>query len=165
MRIKDLQLNCMVAENAVLPTIVKNKALEYSMKLKLEPLERKRKNEAKKLEKMDIGEIPSLPTATYPIGWLRAKKIIVRMNDQIPEKLLKALYFQFRYLDSGDWDIDIIHLERGLKKVLREFEITSKDLTEMKQAGKTAKLPFSDGFVTLNCFNLIQLLARISATS
>jgi len=160
-RIKEVTVAIEVSEAAQLPPIAKNKAVDQNTKLKLQLLEKKRKNEKKKLEAMDMA-IETLPTATYPLGWLRAKKIIVRMNEQLDAKILPALLFHFRYTESGCWDVDIIHVERGFKKVLREFEITPKDLIEMKQAGKTAKLPFSNGFVILNCFNLIQLLARIS---
>jgi len=168
-RISELTVAIELSESAQLPPIAREKAIDNSAKLKLAPLERQRKNEKKKLEQMgpELQDLPrTLPTATYPLGWLRAKKIIVRMDNNIDASLQKSLfpnlYFQFRYMENGDWDVDIIHVDRGLKKVLREFVIRPKDISMMKQAGKTAKLPFSDGFVTLNCFNLIQLLARIA---
>jgi len=85
-RINALWVNIQVAENAVLPPIAKTKAMDHSAKLKLDALERKRRKLQKELEKMDIGEIPSLPTATYPLGWLRAKKIIEEPVKKIVEE-------------------------------------------------------------------------------
>merc|ERR1719399_850282 len=108
-----------------------------------------------------------LPSAEYPYGWLRAKRIIVRMTG-IPaaeeKKILPNLRFNFSYQETGDWMVEIIHVDRGARKVLVNFNLKPQQLEFMKQAGKTAKLSFSNDFITLNCFNLLQLLARIASS-
>ena len=50
---------------------------------------------------------------------------------------------------------------QGVNHTLKTFVIDRFEQENMKSAGKTAKVPYADGFVTMNSFNLLQLLARI----
>eukprot|EP00746_Dinoflagellata_sp_MGD_P007033 gnl/MRDRNA2_/MRDRNA2_113899_c0_seq1.p1 gnl/MRDRNA2_/MRDRNA2_113899_c0~~gnl/MRDRNA2_/MRDRNA2_113899_c0_seq1.p1 ORF type:complete len:1623 (+),score=304.88 gnl/MRDRNA2_/MRDRNA2_113899_c0_seq1:483-4871(+) len=105
-----------------------------------------------------------LPLATLDMGYLRAKKVVSRMGHGLSDKVNRALSFTFRFQKSGDWKVEVLLKEGKDLKVLREFEITWQELETMRHGAKTAKMPFADGFVVLNCFKLVQLLTRISAS-
>jgi hypothetical protein len=142
------------------PKEIQRRAQEFGTQLKVQKIEAIKKKEERS-QKTTLGIYPS---ATYTVGKLRAKKVISRLDRFLPNKEHKAITFVFSMMDSGSWNIVARYQEprKGLH-TLCSFEISGEEVDAMKKAKKCAHLPFANGFVWINCFPLVQLLARISA--
>jgi len=151
------------SEECAIPTKLREKASDTSIRLKFTPIEKKLKKIKKDKEGFSTDTTDTLPSVTFPMGVLRSMKVISRMNEAVPEMAIRAMYLTFSATENGDWEVQIVHMERKKKRVLRSFWVTTRDINNMQRAGKTAKLPFDEGFVVINAFNLLQLLARISS--
>jgi len=154
------------SETSTMALCMKMQAQNVGIKLKFAPMEKMKK--AKKRREEDSGKEPGLvtyPSATFKLAWLRDRKIVARLDPKVPEKSFRNIRFDFAYMESGNWTVEVQHHDKGKVRTLRKFPITVKEIDIMRGAGKTAKMPFDDGFCYINCFALLQHLARISAGS
>jgi len=160
---KKLELAVEAAEMGTIPGIVKAKATDHSVGLKFAKIEKARRNK-KQLSRDKGPAFQMLPTATYPLSWLRSRRVICRLDSNVPDSVLGGMFFTFRYTKKSDWVVEIVHQERGVPRMLRKFVLKPAEVDKMRLAGKTSKIAYSDGFVIIDSFNLLQLLTRISAS-
>merc|ERR550537_1048683 len=154
--IRELIVIVSVSETSRVPEILRSKSNDAGgPSLKFMPLEKKKRAEARKMEAAAIGDIEMRPSESHALGWLRAMKVVARMSGKMPDGIFGDIYFKFTCL-GREWTVEISHVELGQERVLRSFKITAVDIENMRRAGKTAQLPFDDGFVHFNCFSLIQ---------
>jgi len=169
---KELQQGMDAARRAGPPQLMRDAALEHNVRLTMVKVEETKKKQRGKLPNLPA-DFKLRPTATYTLGWLRAKGVISRVgvdrgakHVSVPEKVWKYLRFCFSYEDGGNWKVIIQQAVRGRPKnanTIREFHLSYTLLQGLKTAGKTSKIEVADGFVTINGFSLLQLLARISS--
>ena len=164
-----------MSEGLTVPAILRDKAEEAGVRLKFGQTEKhKKKIEQKKAKTtIAVGELVCHPTVTYTLFSLRAYGVISRMGTgegHLDPKEFKYVSFTFTARDDGGWTIAVVHLTRGSGKeqMLFDFQISQRDLEQMRHAGKNAKRAYNEdsnnqGFVTINCFNLLQLLGRIAS--
>jgi len=157
--IDNLRRTTEASESAQIPAIFRMRAADSGVSLKFTKIAKLQRKEDKSSSSQGPGNLCA--SATFTLGWLRAKKVIARM--EAPENH-KCVYFTFNNMDGGDWEIDVIHKERSKTHMLFNFQISQQQLLSMQRSGKSAKLPFNNGFVVINAFNLLQLLARITAS-
>lgn len=141
------------------------------MKLKFPALAKLKKKRMGGAPEPDVEEggfsIGGFPEATYPLSYLRAKRVVCRVNAPVDEgsaeqtALFRQMSLTFRATAHGDWDVEITQKERVQTRSILEFAITKMDIERMRGAGKTARLPFGNDFVVLQAFNLLQLLTLI----
>lgn len=152
------------SERLVMPLNLLRIANDKGVVLKFDMAEkRRRRMEWKRNGSASQG---SEPWATYSLFNLREKGVISRMgigDGFLDTSEYQNITFTFNGKESGNWQISVIHRKLGQQHMLFEFEITVEDLARMQRAGKNAKLPYNDGFVHINCFNLLQLIARITS--
>lgn len=154
-------LRTSVIESERVPNKIGTKANEYGLSLKVQSIEVKKKKE----EKAAGSRLSSLlPSATYNVDKLRSKRVIARLNRNVKEKEFKNIDFQFSLMDSGAWEVVVRYRDGKTINILCCFSISRAEVEDFKCKKKSARLPFADGFVWMNCFETIQLLARISAT-
>lgn len=153
------------SEDCAIPEKLRVKSSQSSVRLKFTAIEKNLKKIKKEKEGLAQSVISSYPSVTFPVGVLRSMKVISRMGEGVPEMAIKSMFLTFSASEHGDWEVQIVHMERRKKRVLRSFTVDTRIINSMQRAGKTAKIPFDDGFVVINAFNLLQLLARISAGS
>jgi len=151
------------SEHVAVHLLFKQRANEYGTRLKFNEVEKIKKKEDKAALTNLLNQT-LYPSATYSLGWLRAKKVIAMLGSDLPRQDYRRLSFTFTGMENGDWNIKVVHKADRTSNVLFSFGITNRELDLMKRAGKCAKQPFNNGFVVINCFNLIQLLARINAS-
>jgi len=171
-RIKQLQKVCEISEDAKLPMILATRATDAvpSTTLSMTRVEHKVRSQKKKMEdQSDRTSVYMYPTGTYSLAWLRAKRVVAWL-DVHTKKEHKHLLLRFSSAASGDWDVKVLHKSGPSgEHMILSFKIEAGLIDTMKHGGKTAKIPFGvdasrpDGFLTMNAFNLVQLLARITA--
>jgi len=152
------------SEQLKVPRSIRDKASDKGVSLKFVDL----KNKTRRHTDNGQASAQTVPSASYSLYWLRHKGVIARMGrgeGRMDIKQYKYISFSFSYEDSGDWNITSLHCSDGKQYMLFKFEIKPGELEKMKRAGKTAKMSYNDGFVVINCFNLLQLLARIAAAA
>merc|ERR1712066_544709 len=115
------------------------------MGLRFNEIEKIKKREDKVALKAFLKQ-PLYPSATYNLGWLRAKKVVALMRSDVPKEDYPRLSFTFTGMENGDWSIKVVHKMDRTSNVLFSFGITSRELDLMKRAGKCAKQSFNDGF-------------------
>lgn len=151
------------SEEGSIPSTFRSKATDQGETLTMAHLERHMKAQKRK----STDEEPLMyPSQTVSLMFLRGKKVIARIGDAKAKSELKAIHFTFQFSDSGDWYVSGLHREtaRDDGHVIMNFTITNDEITDMKRAGKTAKMTYHNGFVVFNCFYLVQLLSRIAST-
>jgi hypothetical protein len=151
------------SENANLPQAFKTKAQERGIVLKFMRVENLKKKEDKEKDEDEEFKIKMFPSATYKLGWLRSKKVISRIDEKVGVESYRNISIKLTAMETGDWTISVMHEEARNLSMLFDFTITLRELESMKGAGKTAKKGFNNDFIILNCFNLLQLLARIAS--
>jgi len=154
------------SEKVTVPSLLRNKASDNGVRLRLTEVERLRQREEKHDKDFADEEAPAeiYASATFSLFNLRAKKVVRRMGGDLPQKEHRNILFTFNHVASGNWEIVAVHQDRWNKShMLCTFEITVQDIERMKKAGKSEKREFNDGFVVMSCFSLLQLLARIRA--
>jgi len=114
-------------------------------------------------------KVATYPSATHSLPWLRAKKVVARMSNELNAKHKDQygnLFFKFTLLASGDWQVIVQHISTRDTHVLFAFEISRQKVEMMQYAGKLTKEPFPPDteFVVMNCFCLLQLLGRIRSS-
>lgn len=157
-----------VSRGAILPQIIKSKANGFGTPLKFTPLYKKRQN-AMKASLSNALKVATYPSATHSLPWLRAKKVVARMSNELNAKHKDQygnLFFKFTLLASGDWQVIVQHISTRDTHVLFAFEISRQKVEMMQYAGKLTKEPFPPDteFVVMNCFCLLQLLGRIRSS-
>jgi len=154
-----LKLVVKASEESSVPIEFKLKAQETGVTLKLMRLERINRRMAMKSD----GSEKYLPAATLTLGFLRAKKVVAWVKPDLPQKEYRRIHFNFTAEVTGNWNIVVLHKEGRTAQALFTFEVTTADIERMQSAAKTAKFRYNNGWVILNAFNLLQLLARITA--
>jgi len=155
--IEALQKVVQASEEATLPAIFKNRALEKGKQLKFQYVERLNRQRAV----TDSRNL--LPSVTMTLGNLRAKKVVAWVSEDLPRSQYKRISFTFNGLGSDNWQVIVRHTDQRRTHALFQFEITRSDVERMQHAGKTARIPYNDGWVVINAFALLQLLARCTA--
>mmetsp|Transcript_71507 Transcript_71507/g.113301 ORF Transcript_71507/g.113301 Transcript_71507/m.113301 type:complete len:132 (+) Transcript_71507:2803-3198(+) len=105
------------------------------------------------------------PSQTFSAAFLRGKRVISTLGD--PQKMkseLECIRFTFTMTEKADWKVRATHKRKAEEHVIFSFEITADKIEDMKRSGKTAKESFHNGFVTFNCFYLVQLLSRVASS-
>lgn len=168
-RLKGLKRFVEASENVEVPSLLRNKASDNGVRLRLADVERQRLREEKRDKEFgERNEGPDVlyPSATFSLFNLLAKKVVRRMGSDLPAKEHRNIFFTFNCVDQlGNWEVMATHRDRGKSHMLCTFSVTQQEIERMKRAGKCEKREFNEGFVVMSCFNLLQLLARIRATN
>ncbi|CAD7941950.1 unnamed protein product [Amoebophrya sp. A120] len=140
---------------------IRQKGMDYNLKLKIPSIE-------KVLQKQVGGSLPAF--RQYSVGYLRAKKIVVRLGEHIAPDLVRNLHLEFRQISEyigktvyNQWEVLVMHKdERNARRNLLTFYITMEELDLMRESsGKLAKMDWADKFITFQCNALLQMLVRI----
>jgi len=155
----------LASESVAVPPLLRNKASDHGIRLRLIEVERLRQREEKRDKEFGEreGEADLFSSATYSLYNLIAKKVVRRMGGDLPAKEHGNIFFTFNYTASGNWEIVAVHRDRGKSHMLCTFEISVQDIEGMKKGGKSEKREFNNGFVVMSCWSLLQLLARVRA--
>eukprot|EP00929_Paragymnodinium_shiwhaense_P030762 TRINITY_DN17377_c0_g1_i1.p1 TRINITY_DN17377_c0_g1~~TRINITY_DN17377_c0_g1_i1.p1 ORF type:complete len:1888 (-),score=508.37 TRINITY_DN17377_c0_g1_i1:111-5774(-) len=164
---KGLRKTVEMSDNLVMPVVFRIKAGEAGVSLKYQDAERVKRKENRKDNMPDIGHMA--PSGTYTLYYLRYKGVIARMGaeeekQRLPTDQYKFIKFTFEMSETADWTIIVTRSDQGKQHMLCSFDIAASEIEKMKRAGKGAKLEYNDGFVVINCFELLQLLARLLAS-
>jgi len=154
------------SEEVILPEVFKLRASDQGCTLKFVQVERAKRKEGQSEEYADLQKgVKMYPSATYSLLFLRAKKVIAWVQEGLPKAQYKNVNFTFECLESGGWEVRVTHEEKRKARGLFTFQITSQEIQQFTRAGKSAKKKYNDGWVVINAFNLLQLLARITAAA
>jgi len=145
------------SESAALPMHIANQAREKGVSLKFVHMMKKSRQPSR-----DQGGT-FLATGTFSLGFLRAKSVIAWVHADLPTKEYTRIFFTFNKQPSGEWQVLVCHRDRRRNNVLFNFTITAREFELFCGAGKTAKYPYYNGWVVVNAFSLVQLLARLDA--
>jgi len=151
-----------VSEEARLPDVLVRKAEQSGVSLKLAKVE-KANRRAQAAQPKHQAYAVLLPSATLSLGFLRSKQIVAWIQQDFPHNQYKRISFSFSAQESGDWEVVVLHKEHRSTNALFSFTITVQEIDRMRGAGKTAKVSYQNGWAVMNAFNLLQLLARITA--
>jgi hypothetical protein len=107
---------------------------------------------------------------------------VVNLAECVDPEIYADLFFEIKEVPTGSdeddaeesgilspvtpyWEVSVIHRDQAMvKRSIRNFVITKQEMEIMRaSAGKTARMHFSNGFVALQCQNLIQILTRMGA--
>jgi alpha-tubulin suppressor-like RCC1 family protein len=178
--IKTLERIVSMSEGVEVPQELQEKSSEKSVRLKfVQAAKKKKRRDGSKANAMaSLSDLNVNPTVTYSLYALRAQGVVNRMGNQIENSEFRSIKFVFNGKEDGSWNVVVVHQDgkTGKTQVLFEFDLSQEDLEKMRHAGKNEKKSFyppgashaekdRQGFVTINCFSLLQLLGRIGATS
>lgn len=157
----------MASESANVPVLIKNKAADTGVRLRLLDAEKLRKKEEKSGKEFSDREGPAdlYSSAEYSLYNLLAKRVVRRMGGDDLQREHRNIFFTFNCKETGDWEVVVIHRDVGKSHMLCTLRITVGEIEKMKRAGKAEKREFNNGFVVMSCFSLLQLLARIRTTN
>lgn len=149
------------SEEARLPEVFLRKAEQKGVSLKLARVAKI--NRRASLSKSGHEQNAYMPSATISLGFLRSKQVVAWIQQDFPKNQYKRVSFIFSAVENGDWEVIAMHKEGRAANALFKFRITMQEIERMRCAGKTAKVSYENGWVVINAFSLLQLLARITA--
>merc|ERR1712139_482516 len=121
--IDKLRRTAEASESAQLPAIFRMRAADSGVSLKFAKIAKMQRKEEKASSQSRPASLWA--SATFSLGWLRAKKVVARM--EAPENH-KCIYFTFNNMEGGDWEIDVIHKERSKTHMLFNFHISQSEV-------------------------------------
>ncbi|CAD7963882.1 unnamed protein product [Amoebophrya sp. A25] len=140
---------------------IRQKGMDYNLKLKIPAVSNRMKKE--------VGA--ALPAfRQYSMGYLRSKKVVVRLGEHISPDLIRNLFLEIHQVSEylgktvyNQFEIVVLHKdEKGARRNMLSFSVTMEELDLMRESsGKLAKMEWADRFITLQCNKLLQMLARI----
>jgi hypothetical protein len=144
-----------------LPRALTSKAVDLQVPLTMSNLEAR----LRRYKKKQAEDEPILyPSQTYSLAYLRGKRVIATIGDKGTKSEFSFIFFTFNMSETGDWKVKSMHKRKAEERVLFSFEISADSVADMKRAGKTGMVTYHNGFVTFNCFFLVQLLSRIASS-
>lgn len=153
-----------VSESVLIPSIFWNRAQEFGVTLEAQRVLQVKRKEDKSDVRRGVEHGPSFPKATYPLGWLRAKRVVAFMGDQVSTKDYKRIWVTFNNINTRDWEVNVELRKSKMALNIFNFRVTATDLENMQWSGKSSKFKYNQGYIVINGFCLLQLLARIAST-
>lgn len=167
-KIEVLEAVALASTTVSVPEVFKMRAEEQNETLRFHAVQRMMLKDSK--DDSGINKLPAmLPYGKFSLANLRAKQVVAWMHKNLKQKEYENIDFYFHGAKDGAWRVEIAHTEASKTHVLFDFHITRAEIDRMRGAGKMAKRHFREteqgSWVVMNAFQLVQLLARITARS